>query len=93
VLCPPRRSREIAERIRGARLVEVPELGQRAASRLLDVGGASIVQEAHLLDRHWRNIRTLAGHNPTLYKGARDPRVPPERHPVAGKRLRLTSRP
>jgi alkylation response protein AidB-like acyl-CoA dehydrogenase len=48
--------------------VVVDELGQRAASRLFDVGGASIVQEAHLLDRHWRNIRTLASHNPTLYK-------------------------
>ena len=48
--------------------VIVDELGQRAASRLFDVGGASIVQESHLLDRHWRNIRTLASHNPTLYK-------------------------
>jgi alkylation response protein AidB-like acyl-CoA dehydrogenase len=48
--------------------IVVDELGQRAASRLFDVGGASIVQEAHLLDRHWRNIRTLASHNPTAYK-------------------------
>jgi alkylation response protein AidB-like acyl-CoA dehydrogenase len=46
----------------------VDDLGQRAASQLFDVGGASIVQEAHLLDRHWRNIRTLASHNPTPYK-------------------------
>jgi alkylation response protein AidB-like acyl-CoA dehydrogenase len=48
--------------------IVVDEIGQRAASRLFDVGGASIVQGAHLLDRHWRNIRTLASHNPTLYK-------------------------
>jgi alkylation response protein AidB-like acyl-CoA dehydrogenase len=48
--------------------IVVDEIGQRAASQLFDVGGASIVQEAHLLDRHWRNIRTLASHNPTVYK-------------------------
>ncbi len=48
--------------------VVVDALGQRAASQLFDVGGASIVREAHLLDRHWRNIRTLASHNPTSYK-------------------------
>ena len=27
-----------------------------------------VVRQAHLLDRHWRNIRTLASHNPTSYK-------------------------
>ena len=27
-----------------------------------------MVKKAHLLDRHWRNIRTLASHNPPLYK-------------------------
>jgi alkylation response protein AidB-like acyl-CoA dehydrogenase len=48
--------------------VVVDALGQRAASQIFDVGGASVVRQAHLLDRHWRNIRTLASHNPTSYK-------------------------
>ncbi|WP_029112849.1 acyl-CoA dehydrogenase family protein [Mycobacterium sp. URHB0044] len=48
--------------------VVVDALGQKAASQVFDVGGASVVRQAHLLDRHWRNIRTLASHNPTSYK-------------------------
>jgi alkylation response protein AidB-like acyl-CoA dehydrogenase len=48
--------------------VVVDALAQRAASQIFDVGGASVVRQAHLLDRHWRNIRTLASHNPTSYK-------------------------
>jgi alkylation response protein AidB-like acyl-CoA dehydrogenase len=38
------------------------------AALLFDVGGASATKQAHNLDRHWRNVRTLASHNPTLYK-------------------------
>ena len=48
--------------------VVVDALAQKAASQIFDVGGASVVRQAHLLDRHWRNIRTLASHNPTSYK-------------------------
>jgi alkylation response protein AidB-like acyl-CoA dehydrogenase len=48
--------------------VVVDALGQKAASQIFDVGGASVVRHAHLLDRHWRNIRTLVSHNPTSYK-------------------------
>jgi alkylation response protein AidB-like acyl-CoA dehydrogenase len=48
--------------------VVVDALAQKAASQVFDVGGASVVRESHLLDRHWRNIRTLASHNPTSYK-------------------------
>jgi len=48
--------------------VVVDALAQKSASQIFDVGGASVVREAHLLDRHWRNIRTLASHNPTSYK-------------------------
>ena len=40
-----------------------------AGSRLFDIGGASALQEDRRLDRHWRNARTLASHNPTIYKG------------------------
>jgi alkylation response protein AidB-like acyl-CoA dehydrogenase len=48
--------------------VVVDALGQKAASQIFDVGGASVVRHTHLLDRHWRNIRTLISHNPTSYK-------------------------
>ncbi|MEZ0364146.1 acyl-CoA dehydrogenase [Mycobacterium sp. pUA109] len=39
-----------------------------AASRIFDAGGASAVQASALLDRHWRNLRTLFSHNPRIYK-------------------------
>ena len=39
-----------------------------AATRLFDVGGATALQESRRLDRHWRNARTLASHNPVIYK-------------------------
>jgi alkylation response protein AidB-like acyl-CoA dehydrogenase len=48
--------------------VVVDELAVRAAGRLLDVGGASATRAGLNLDRHWRNARTLATHNPTPYK-------------------------
>jgi len=48
--------------------VVIDALAQKAASQVFDVGGASVVRESHLLDRHWRNIRTLISHNPTSYK-------------------------
>jgi alkylation response protein AidB-like acyl-CoA dehydrogenase len=48
--------------------VVVDALAQKAASQIFDVGGASAVRQTHLLDRHWRNIRTLASHNPVSYK-------------------------
>ena len=40
----------------------------QAASRLFDVGGASALSAELGLDRHWRNVRTLASHNPVIYK-------------------------
>ena len=40
----------------------------RAATLLFDVGGASAVGEARRLDRHWRNARTIAQHNPSIYR-------------------------
>ncbi len=39
-----------------------------STTRLFDVGGASAVQEDRRLDRHWRNARTLASHNPAIFK-------------------------
>lgn len=40
----------------------------QAATKLFDVGGASALGEPLRLDRHWRNARTLASHNPVIYK-------------------------
>ncbi|NLU76240.1 acyl-CoA dehydrogenase [Streptomyces sp. HNM0575] len=40
----------------------------RAAERLYDVGGASATRRRHNFDRHWRNARTLASHNPVPHK-------------------------
>jgi alkylation response protein AidB-like acyl-CoA dehydrogenase len=39
-----------------------------AAQRLFDTGGASATARSLNLDRHWRNVRTLATHSPLDYK-------------------------
>ncbi|WP_432842431.1 acyl-CoA dehydrogenase family protein [Dactylosporangium sp. CA-092794] len=39
-----------------------------AGTRIFNAGGASAVREGAALDRHWRNARTLASHNPVVYK-------------------------
>ncbi|WP_454916450.1 acyl-CoA dehydrogenase [Xanthobacter sediminis] len=58
-----------AAAVRAARAkVVVDELVLRAASQLFDVGGASAAHRASNLDRHWRNARTIASHNPRAYK-------------------------
>lgn len=48
--------------------VVVDGLAPRATTLLFDVGGASATKRSHDFDRHWRNVRTLASHNPTVYK-------------------------
>ncbi|QRY43804.1 acyl-CoA dehydrogenase [Mycolicibacterium boenickei] len=48
--------------------VVVDELALRAAGDLFDVGGGTAARRSSHLDRHWRNIRTLAAHNPRTYK-------------------------
>lgn len=48
--------------------VHVTDAVLSAATRLFDVGGASALQEDRRLDRHWRNARALASHNPVIYK-------------------------
>lgn len=40
----------------------------RATTTIFDALGASGVSEETALDRHWRNARTLASHNPRVYK-------------------------
>ncbi|MFC4069510.1 acyl-CoA dehydrogenase family protein [Actinoplanes subglobosus] len=42
----------------------------RAAELLFDVGGASITDRSLGFDRHWRNARTAANHNPRQWKAA-----------------------
>lgn len=39
-----------------------------AATRLFEVGGASATFRERALDRHWRNARVVASHNPSIYK-------------------------
>lgn len=48
--------------------VVVDQLALKASSLLFEVGGASAIRQSAHLDRHWRNIRTIASHNPTVYK-------------------------
>ncbi|ABK70148.1 acyl-CoA dehydrogenase family protein [Mycolicibacterium smegmatis] len=40
----------------------------RSTTKVFDALGASAVSEELGLDRHWRNARTLASHNPVVYK-------------------------
>jgi alkylation response protein AidB-like acyl-CoA dehydrogenase len=39
-----------------------------AGAQIFNAGGASAIREGGSLDRHWRNARTLASHNPVIYK-------------------------
>ena len=48
--------------------VAVDRFSFRAATALFDAGGASATKRSYNLDRHWRNARTVAGHNPTFAK-------------------------
>jgi alkylation response protein AidB-like acyl-CoA dehydrogenase len=44
----------------------VIELVLGLTTELFEVGGASAVTDRFQLDRHWRNARTLASHNPAI---------------------------
>lgn len=46
------------------------ESALKAAERLFDIGGASTTGRSHNFDRHWRNARTVANHNPRDWKAA-----------------------
>ncbi|MCP2032351.1 alkylation response protein AidB-like acyl-CoA dehydrogenase [Okibacterium sp. HSC-33S16] len=46
----------------------VIDLVLRLASRIFEVGGASATAESRRLDRLWRNARTVASHNPAIYR-------------------------
>lgn len=48
--------------------VAVEGLALKVAGDLFAVGGASAIRAPAHLDRHWRNLRTLFSHNPSVYK-------------------------
>lgn len=48
--------------------VHLDRVAPDAATRLLELGGASAASRVRNLDRHWRNIRTITLHNPVAYK-------------------------
>lgn len=48
--------------------IAVAELVLQATTELFNALGASATSEAKRLDRHWRNARTAASHNPLIYK-------------------------
>lgn len=58
---------EAAQAAAQAKLV-VDELALKSGSLLFEAGGASATERAVNLDRHWRNARTIASHNPASYK-------------------------
>lgn len=49
-------------------LTVVSDLILSAVTLLFDALGASATSRRHSLDRYWRNARTLASHNPRIYK-------------------------
>ncbi|MCP1845598.1 alkylation response protein AidB-like acyl-CoA dehydrogenase [Bradyrhizobium sp. USDA 4524] len=48
--------------------VTVIKLVLDAVTTLFEVGGASLSSEKLAIDRHWRNARTIASHNPVIFK-------------------------
>jgi alkylation response protein AidB-like acyl-CoA dehydrogenase len=58
---------ELAIEVAKAQLI-AERLALSAAHRLFDTGGASATARTLNLDRHWRNARTVASHNPLAYK-------------------------
>jgi alkylation response protein AidB-like acyl-CoA dehydrogenase len=40
----------------------------KPAELLFDVGGGSVMNREYAFDRHWRNARTIANHNPRDWK-------------------------
>jgi alkylation response protein AidB-like acyl-CoA dehydrogenase len=52
-----------------AQQVVLPQVLE-AATLVFEVGGASATSETRRLDRHWRNARTAASHNPAIHREA-----------------------
>ena len=58
----------IAYQHTSAAQIAVIEAVLDAAAAAFDAAGSSAVRSSVHLDRHWRNARTLASHNPVIYK-------------------------
>ncbi len=59
----------VEAQLRAAKVkVHLDDIAPRAATKLLELGGASAASRQRNLDRHWRNIRTITLHNPVGYK-------------------------
>ena len=69
--------------------VHLDDVAPEAATRLLELGGASAASRQRNLDRHWRNIRTITLHNPVAYKARVIGAEPVARHPGSRQRLLL----
>lgn len=46
----------------------VTDAALKASTILFDALGGSALDESTVLDRHWRNARTISSHNPRVYK-------------------------
>lgn len=62
------RANEIAELEASQALTVVTNLVLEASTIAFDALGASAIRKPTALDRHWRNARTIASHNPRIYK-------------------------
>jgi len=62
------RARAEAEIASAQAQVVLSELVPRAGTLLFNALSASAVSASRDLDRHWRNARTVASHNPVVYK-------------------------
>lgn len=65
----PERLTAAAVEVAQAQFIAI-ESALKAAELIFDVGGASTTARTHNLDRHWRNARTVANHNPRHWKAA-----------------------
>jgi alkylation response protein AidB-like acyl-CoA dehydrogenase len=63
----PRSRTEAAVQVAQAQFVAI-EMALKCAELIFDVGGGSATAREHNFDRHWRNARTVANHNPRYYK-------------------------
>ena len=54
--------------VTSAAQVAIIEAVLAAGNLIFNAGGSSAVRQGGHLDRHWRNARTLASHNPVIYK-------------------------
>ena len=49
--------------------IMIARLALKAAEQIFDTGGGSATSRKRDFDRHWRNVRTLANHNPAFLRG------------------------